>query len=92
MLPISKYWEINFFTLAGIQKKSLSYIDFFEPRLYPLHEGVENSRLRTLSSNLALKNGLKLRSLEQTLSEYWLGILKAIDTMSLGGNNWKLTE
>ena len=59
-----------FLILAGIQKKGLSYIDFFEPRLYPLHEGVENSSLRTLSSDLALKNGLELRSLEQTLSEY----------------------
>lgn len=63
--------RVNFFsTLASIQKKSLSYIDFFEPRLFPLHEGVENSSLRSLSSNLALKNGLELRSLEQTLSEY----------------------
>jgi nucleoside-diphosphate-sugar epimerase len=59
-----------FLTLAGIQKKSLSHNDFFEQRLYPLHEGIENSCLRTLSSDLALKNGLKLTSLEQTLSEY----------------------
>jgi len=59
-----------FSVLADIQKKELSYTDHFEPRLYPLHEDIENSRLRTLSSDLALKNGLELTPLEQTLNKY----------------------
>jgi nucleoside-diphosphate-sugar epimerase len=59
-----------FLTLANIKKKSVSYTEHYESRLYPLHEDLENSSLRTLSSNLALKNGLKLTPLEQTLCEY----------------------
>jgi hypothetical protein len=56
--------------LASIQKKRLTYNDFFDPRLYPLHESIENSSLRTLSSDLALKNGLEFTPVEQTLSKY----------------------
>jgi len=59
-----------FLILASIQKKRLTYNDFFDPRLYPLHESIENSSLRTLSSDLALKNGLEFTPVEQTLSKY----------------------
>ena len=59
-----------FLVLASIQKKKLTYNELFDPKLYPLHESIENSSLRMLSSDLALKNGLELTSLEQTLSEY----------------------
>ena len=59
-----------FLILAGIQKKRLTRNELLDPKLYPLHESIENSSLRTLSSDLALKNGLELTSLEQTLSEY----------------------
>jgi hypothetical protein len=59
-----------FLILASIQKKRLTYNDFFDPGLYPLHESIENSSLRTLSSDLALKNGLELAPLEQILIKY----------------------
>lgn len=59
-----------FLVLASIQKKRLAHNELFDPKLYPLHESIENSSLRTLSSDLALKNGLELTPLEQTLSEY----------------------
>jgi len=72
-----------FLILASIQKKRLTYNDFFDPRLYPLHESIENSSLRTLSSDLALKNGLEFTPVEQTLSKYWLSTLMFIDTIVL---------
>ncbi len=59
-----------FLILASIQKKKLIHNEIFDPILYPLHESIENSSLRTLSSDLASKNGLEFTPLEQTLSKY----------------------
>jgi hypothetical protein len=58
----------EFFNI-GWNPKNLSNNDFFEQGLYLLHEGIENSSLRSLFSNLALKNALNITPLEQTLGE-----------------------
>lgn len=66
--PISR--DLFFSKVASIQKKKLIRTDLFDPRLYPLHESAENSSLRTLSSALAVKNGLEFAPIEQTLCTY----------------------